>query len=84
VARAFLWIGEHGRPVPAAPAALATADLAALEAHWTAKLRLLPGLMHTPTGARLASARAGSIRTFLTGLREELAGSGIPRSSDPI
>lgn len=79
-ARAFLWIGEHGRPVtgPSAdPAVLAVQDLVALESHWTVKLSLLPGLMHTPTGARLAAVRASSTLSFLTGLRDELSALGF-------
>jgi uncharacterized protein len=81
VARVFLWVGEHGRPATGPsldPTVLAAQDLVALESHWAAKLQLLPGLMHTPTGARLAAARATSMLSFLIGLRGELTELGLP------
>ena len=78
-ARAFLWLGEHGRTVDTAAgthaklSALAHADAAALRRHWSAKLAHLPAAMRTPTGARLAAVRAAQLQQFLSCLEEEVA-----------
>jgi uncharacterized protein len=79
VARAFLWLGEHGRPVtvPARPAAglvaLVGSDAEALRRHWSAKLALLPAAMRTATGTRIASRRAAQLHEFLRALEGEVA-----------
>jgi len=80
VARAFLWIGEHGRqPAGRATAGhrdaatLANEDLRALGSHWSEKLARLPAMMRTATGRRLADERMASMNDFLRGLASELS-----------
>jgi uncharacterized protein len=81
VARAFLWLGEHGRRAGADldPVALAGRDAAALRRHWAEKLSRLPAAMRTETGRALADRRAAQLAAFLRGLEDELAGlAGAP------
>lgn len=79
IARAFLWLGEHGRPLdlPGAPGwtvtGLAQSDMNALYRHWSEKLARLPAVMRTQTGARIASRRAADTSRFLRRLEDELS-----------
>jgi uncharacterized protein len=84
VARAFLWLGEHGRPgVPTDLAEVAEGDVGALRRHWAEKLERLPALMRTRPGRRLAAQRAARLRDFLDRLDLEVADGGPHRIAEP-
>lgn len=81
VARAYLWLGEHGRSLRYPPESWAGVDpssnateVDSIQREWEIKLKGLPARMHTATGKRLAALRAERMERFLAWLEEEHAG----------
>ena len=80
-ARAYLWLGEHGRSVyydEASWAGVDPSDNAAandsFQREWAIKLSRLKDRMHTATGRRIATERHRRMERILDELRREAAG----------
>lgn len=74
LARALLWIGEHGATGDGGDAerAFAAGVACGPRRHWDEKLSLLAGGMRTPTGRRLAVARHRRLAAALNQLDAEV------------
>jgi uncharacterized protein len=79
VARAYLWLGEFGRPLYAEPED--EADVMArvpendsLQREWLVKLRFLRERMHTVSARRIADSRHQYLARYLRRLEKEVKG----------
>jgi uncharacterized protein len=80
-ARAYLWLGEHGRSVRYAPESWAgvpdsdnSVEVDSFQREWAIKLSSLPGRMRTPMGRKLAIERADRMREILRWIESEVGG----------
>ncbi len=81
VARAYLWLGEHGRSVRYAPESWAGVDRKnnaiendSLQREWEIKLAGLKDALYTESGRRIAAERHERMRRFLDDMEREVAG----------
>lgn len=81
VARAYLWLGEHGRSVHYEPESWGGVDPSdnatandSLQREWEIKLSRLKDGLYTTSGRALAAARHERMRRFLMDLDDEVHG----------
>lgn len=81
VARAYLWLGEHGRSVHYRPESWAGVDPSnnatehdSLQREWEIKLSGLKDRLYTASGRAIAAERHERMRRFLEGLELEVRG----------
>ncbi len=79
VARAYLWLGECGRPLFAEPEDEADAmarmpENDSLQREWLVKLRLMRERVHTASARRMADSRHEYMARYLRRLEKEVKG----------
>jgi len=81
VARAYLWLGEHGRSVHYPPESWAGIDPAnnatendSLQREWEIKLGRIKDGLYTATGRALATGRHERMKRFLEDMEQEVRG----------